>query len=357
MNQKQKKRERGSVMVFAVIIMAAMGSMLMPVLDVSMAARKKQSRVEKETKARYAEEGVLRMVDSMLGAAQPLPYDVGADVGGYAVMVRAQNSSTDPYRLVDLEVKQSKDGDLRTETLTIGSRRPTHPFFYAARVGADSSSNSTYVFKGPTYFESGFTVATTTVDITDDAESTGTIPVRAGLTVSRARRENVPPVPMPDLDPSIYQQAADVQVTSLTLVLSLAGNVLPKSGRGLAFCNSNLTVSGSLTGNHTVFVKGDLTISGAVRPILMTQPIVFLVTGDVIYTAGGTSSAFIYCKGRVRRTGGLGIPKILNGGLATEQLAMNNDGLEIRFSPYFFEDPSRLHDFKVPGFWPVAPSL
>lgn len=357
MMSKRNRKERGSVMVFAVIIMSAMGSMLLPVMDVATAARKKQNRVETETKEQYVHEGAVRLVDAMLAESQPLPYDFGVDLAGYGVSIRAKNAPSDPYRYVNVEFTRIRGAETKTESFVMGSRRSPHPFFYAARIGANSSNNSTYTFRGPTYVETGLETATTTFNITDDAESTGLIPTRAGLTIGQAKRENVPPVPMPDLDPAVYAAAADVNVTSLTLVLTLAANLFPKSGRGLAYSNSNLTVAGSLTGNHTIFVNGNLTISGAVRPILLTQPLVFLVTGDVIYTSGGTSNAFIYCKGRVRRTGGFGPPKILNGNLATEQLAMNNDGLEVRYDRYFFDDPSRLWEFKVPGFWPSQPSL
>lgn len=357
MTTLRKRRDRGSVMVFAVIIMSAMGSMLLPVMDVATASRKKQNRVETETKEQYIQDGAVRLMDAMLAETRPLPYDVALDLGGYELSMRAKNSSADPYRYVDVDITRTKGSETHVESIVLGSRRAPHPFFYAARVGANSSSNSTFKIDGPTYVESGLESASTTFEVTDDTESTGLIPSRAGLTVTGARREGVSQVPMPILDPALYAGAADVKVTTATLIATLAANLFPKSGRGLAFSNSDLTVSGSLTGNHTIFVNGDLRISGAVRPLLLTQPLVFLVTGDVIYSSGGTSNVFIYCKGRVRRVGGFGPPKILRGSLSTEQLAMNNDGLDIRFDPYFFEDPTRLWEFKVPGFWPTSPKL
>jgi len=357
MMTKEYRKDRGSVMVFAVIIMSAMGSMLLPVMDVANAARKKQNRVETETREHYVHEGAVRLVDAMLADSQPLPYDVGVDLAGYGVTIRAQNSSGDPYRYVNVNIVRIRGGDTTTESLVLGSRRTPHPFFYGACLGTATMSSSTLKVGGAAYFQSGLTMDTNTLSITGDFETTGTFPTLSSLLVGGAKRENVPPVPLATFNSADYESAADVRVTSLTLALALAGNLLPKSGRGLAYADSNLSVSGSLTGNHTVFVNGNLTINGSIRPLILTEPLVFIVNGDVIWSGGGNSNAFIYCRGTVRRTGGFSAPKILNGGLATQTFAWSNDALEINHNPYFFNDPSRLWEFKVPGFWPTQPSL
>lgn len=357
MMAKKYRKDRGSVMVFAVIIMSAMGSMLLPVMDVANAARKKQNRVETETKEQYVHEGAVRLVDAMLAESRPLPYDVGVDLAGYGVSIRAKNSAADPYRYVNVDLIRTRGSETKTESIVMGSRRAPHPFFYGARLGTATLNSATLKVGGSAYFQSGLTTDTNTLSITGDFETTGTFPTLSSLLVGGAKRENVPPVPLETFNSADYESAADVRVTSLTLALALVGNLLPKSGRGLAYADSNLSVSGSLTGNHTVFVNGNLTINGSIRPILLTQPLVFIVTGDVVWSGGGTSNAFIFCRGTVRRTGGFGPPKILNGGLATETFTWNNDALEINHNPYFFNDPSRLWDFKVPGFWPTQPSL
>ena len=357
MTTLRKRRDRGSVMVFAVIIMSAMGSMLLPVMDVATASRKKQNRVETETKEQYIQDGAVRLMDAMLAETRPLPYDVALDLGGYELSMRAKNSSADPYRYVDVDITRTKGSETQVESMVLGSRRAPHPFFYGARIGSALVTSSTFKVAGDAYFESGFGSDTNLVSIAGDLESTGALPPISGLTVSGAKRENVPPVPMPSFNSTDYESAADVRVTTLTLATALVANLLPKSGRGLAYSSSNLTVSGSLTGNHTIFVNGNLTINGSIRPILLTQPIVFIVTGDVNWTGGGTSNVFIFCRGTMRRSGGFGPAKILNGGFAAGTFNWASDGLEIHHNSFFFDDPTRLWEFKVPGFWPTRPRL
>jgi hypothetical protein len=153
------------------------------------------------------------------------------------------------------------------------------------------------------------------------------------------------PVEKFQLNDAAYADDASISTVG-SVVLNNPTNLLSLTHSQLRYHEGNLTISGVVTGEITIFVKGGAYIDNVQYATPLSR-LVVICDGDINFEAG-TSNVFIMGNGKCRMSGSNG-NRTINGAIAANELTATNNPWTINFDNYFALNSDAASRYWLPG--------
>lgn len=338
------RKDRAMVMIFVVIMMAAMSTILAASVDLGRMAVYKQKQLEREAKWKYCVDSAQALVTENLVNSGTYTQSFSQTVNGISLTISNElNSWSDPWGC-RMTAKGTLDGKLKSSILYFGKRSTVQPcqfgMFFTSKVQPDTNASVT----GDLYYAG--TIDASSVKVTGDVYSPSTsapnFSVFSGTFVGRQPGLKI------SLDDATYQSAADIS-TSGTSTLSNPTNLLSLSHSQLRYHEGNLTIKGTITGEITIFVKGSVTIQNTVQFTNILSRLVVICDGDITFSSG-SSSVFAISNGRIQGDGGKSA-RLISGSIAGKELSNTGGNWTVTFDSYFSSFSGGGERYRIPGQW------
>lgn len=352
------KKQRGGVMLFAVVMVALMTVGIVASVELASSAAILQSKREAEAKARYAFDGAVALcLTELRGAASTVPLTKHYNVGDHDVTLSVLDNSTSVSRTVFATGKVKVQGREFQFTRRLGNSMEPHPFYYAVFTNSQLDPQRAMTFgsggsNGDVMFNGGVVARANSFVVNGDYETT-TAAMPIGATVSGNQLRQARAVPMPafnvnDYDPGLVGGLLN---SVLHLVGSIVGMVFPAvEPYRLVYRNGNLNLSGNFQGKGTIVVNGDVTINGNMTYADADSRLVVIASGRVTIAAGVASYVGYYYT-PTEFVSSAAATNLTRGGIATQKLTVAGP-MNVTLDPHFWQNPSDMVKHRVPGYWP-----
>ena len=341
-----RRHKRAMVMIIVVILIAAITTIIAASVDLSRMAVYKQNQAEREAKWHYCVDSgqafVVEDLVALVGTTQSFSKTVnGIDLTVNAIPDGAWNSSTS----TQIAVTGLLEGKSRTTKLYVGKRATVQPcqfgMFFTDKFRTDLGSiNSGDVYLAGSIVADGLSQ---TGDIYSPDISAPPTNSFSGIFYGRQPRQHIV------LDDAAYLANASI-VTSGTTTLKNPTNLSLSSRSQLRYHTGNLTISGTTTGEITIYVSGTVNLSNVTNSLIVLGRLVVICNGDVFLEKGIGSDAFVICNGKVSETAPSGI-RTINGSMAGAELVNPKTGYVVNFNNYFVANPDGGIRYWLPGQW------
>lgn len=354
------KRERGSVMIFVLVILAGIAMVLLTTASLTSGALTAQQRREAEMVTRHAFEGVMVRARSDIAAQSSygptLYYGNLGDV--YCRVQISDNAFDNPHTWQG------------TGTMTYKGRNYTYTAVVPKRLrlgpnNAFGPNPFTYAIFSRTSIDlKGHTLTTGTDGENGDIGSNGSIRLSAGSRIEG----NV------EANEGIVTNSATVTGQTLPgeddiafppnpnslLYYIYRDRTIPQSdiknpnlgNRELWYCNGNLSVEGNVSGTGTIFVTGNLILDHHLRYANANARVAYIVLGNIILQSSDAKDldGYFFCLGNFESKGA-GQPRTLRNGA----IVANSFTIEAPFTatndPTIWRTPSLANYLRLPGYW------
>lgn len=345
------RRQRGSAMLFAVVLVGMMTVAILAYVQLTTSAAVVESRREAGARSRYSFEGaVQRFVTDLKMQTVTLPCTKSYIVGDHTVDLTAYDNSTAVARTVFVKGTVKVQGGNFSYERVVGNRAKPHPFYYAVFSNTNFDPTQSFTLGvndtlGDLMVNGSIVPRSNPFVINGDLESVGaTLPVGAVIKGNVMRQASSVSLPIYNKLDYALNALLTIVVNTLTS-LDFANGLLPK----LVYKLGNLTISGLITGQGTLFVDGDVTIKDNVTMANGSARIVVIATGKIKMDNSVTQVAGFYMSGNDFETPNG--PLTLTGSIAANRLVLKGP-LTVIHDPYFWDNPSEASKYKLPGFWP-----
>lgn len=365
------KRQRGSALIFVVVMLVATTTVWLATATLTNESAISQRRREAAYQAKIAVDGAIDQlrVDYLAGSIS-LPYTVTRAIGPANCTIVVNDNSGGTNTTVNgtaysfaatpksLSIVATTTTGFRTfvDTRVISTPLTALPSYYAIMTTGGITATSPIIAgfngqNGDIASNGAIVLSNASTQINGDIESASTIS-NSG-TLNGNAWPNAPSITFPGIVgfwPNVNYSFTQNQNISTGSLNGIAFPT-PSIGYWLAYCGSDLTFKGTVTGKGSLFVKGTLTISGDVTYSDSISNIAVIVQGDLI-VSGGVSNmvGYYYIGGNIsfKNPGGTTVSR---GSLVGSTLSTKGT-LNITYDPTVYNTPSEGKNLKIPGFWP-----
>ncbi len=340
-----KRKDRASVLIFCVILMAAVGTIVLTTADLGRTVYRRQALIERDAKFDYALDGLVAVYGRRLEYGDVIvPTTEAFDVGGLNFQVDLANGTGARSRFVDLAVSLDIPGYSRKRTYALGNRGKVSPTWFALGTTTDFIPTSSMNVTGDVYFAADISLAANSLGIVGDIyaqrTSFGSTPTCSGNRIQTNSLLGV------SLDSAAYKSVA-TSVTSGNQLIKILAFLSIGTFQTLLYNDGDVTFDCQYLGKGTVFVNGNVTIDKLDKTTADNVALV-IVNGNVEIRANNVD-AFIICSGNVTYSG-LGNLQ-LNGGVWASQILTGSTNWTITHNSLFWGDPKWDKLLRVPGMW------
>ncbi len=339
------KRKRAMVMIFVVIMVASITTIIAASVDFGRMASYKQHQLEREAKWQYCVDSAKALVTQDLAASSAYTQSISKTLNGVNLSISsAQDSTWNDPNGEKIVTSGTLEGKAKSSTTYMGKRATVQPpqfaLFFTNRATPDAAvtSNADIYYNG-TFDASKFRVSG---DVYSSATTSPTFMLLTGSFIGRQPGLKI------SLDDNSYYNNASVK-TSGTSTLSSPLNLLSLTHSQLRYHTGNLTITGTVTGEITVFVKGNVTIKSVSWLTTLISRLVVICDGNVSID-GGTSYAFIICNGDVTSTDS-GSSRTIYGSIAGANFVDTQSTYRVVYDNYFNTNQSGGYRYWLPGQW------
>ena len=328
-------------MIIVVILIAAITTIIAASVDLSRMAVYKQSQSEREAKWQYCVESGQAFVVEDLVALADTTQSFAKTVNGINLAVSCSpdsfwNSGTSTL----ITVTGSLDGKSRTTRDYVGKRTKVNPCQFAMYFTTTFAHTIALNVTGDVYMAG--TIDASRLTLAGDLYCPNvTAPILASHTGSYVGRQ---PGQSIVLDSAKYL-AEVISPTSGTLTLNNPTGVGTLIHSDLRHHTGDLTVSGTATGEITIFVNGNVTIDNLVESVLPLGRLVVICKGNVTLL-GSRCDVFVICDGDVDWK-----CDVVNGSVSGSTFTKSKPGSVMNFDSYFVSTPSSGFRYYIPGQW------
>jgi len=340
-----KRQKRAMVMIVVVILIAAITTIIAASVDLSRMAVYKQNQAEREAKWQYCVDSAKAMVVEDMVGLVGTTQSFSKTVNGIDLAIGATpDLGWNPYTSSQISVKGNLEGNIRLTTVYAGKRSTVQPCQFGLYFTDIFDPDSLIDLTGDAYLARSINASQLLIagDIyCPDAAG----PKVAGQTGSYIGRQ---PGQKIALDDSTYASKATI-TTSGTMTLKNPTNLLSLSQSELRFHKGHLTITGSTTGEITVYVQGSVTIKNITNSVMILGRLVVICNGDA-QIENGVSDVFLICNGKISSSKASGT-RTINGSLAGIEFSNTTSGYTIKFDNYFVANPDGGFRYWLPGQW------
>ena len=339
------RQKRAIVMIFVVLMMSAMATILLASVDMGRMAVFKQKQQERDTKWQYCLDSAKAYVIQSLLDTASTTQSLSLTVNGVDLSIScAADSSFGGANGCKITVTGTIDGKPRTSTLSIGKLMTVNPCTFAAYFVTKFQPTGTAALAGDLYYGGTFdgSQLSLTGNVYSTAASAPTIASFPGTFYGRQ------PTPKIALNDTAYAAAASI-ITSGSTTLSNPVNLLSLSQSQLRYHTGNLTITGTVTGEMTIFVQGSVVIDNVTPLTNILSRLVIICDGDIQF-APGTSGVFAVASGKIQLSTSTGTCTV-NGSIAGTEFSNTGDAFSVNFDNYFLTTRSGGFRYWLPGQW------
>ena len=345
------KKRRGSVMIFSVVLMAAITTVIATTLDLARIVELRQHQSEREAKWRFAVDGIQAITQVNTEKLHEYNQQSNISINNIDFDYRVNEDPSQGNKMMVGTVSGVLEGNSRQETFQFGKRSQINPFWFLLSTTNPFSINrdmKTYdgdlVLRDKvTFYSDSNIIGNRTGDVYTSRSN-----LSSDFNRFNSYLYNQPFVGDP-IDLTLYKQTALSVLTGGT-VLKNINNARIDTPAALFYVNGDLTVLGTYRGDATYVVAGNLIIDGFRPSDAASDRVVFVVAGDV-YMTSATSRCFIYSSGSLMRSGSGSSARILTGAVHCSSLNLPGIPAEFYFDSYFVDEPTKAADYFIPGFW------
>jgi hypothetical protein len=344
------KKRRGSVMIFAVVLMAAITTVISTTLDLARIVELRQHQAEREANWRFAVDGIKAIAQVQAEKQHNYQQSFSQTINGIAFTVGAVESKTSTGMMV-ATVSGDLDGKSRQESFQFGKRSQVNPFWFVLST-TDSfnlnkdvkAMNGDLVLRNQISFQGGsLFIGNSKGDIYTSKSS-----LPANFTQYLAKYYSQPNIG-DVIDLPMYQlNAQSVIAGGKSLISPVHPNI--DTPAQLLYVDGNLNASGTYQGDATYVVAGDLTLDRFVPRNGTSDRVVFVVNGNV-YLTSNASRCFVYAKGFIGKSGSGSSAVILTGSAHCSGLNLPGAPGEFYYDNFFLNNQSMAANYFIPGFW------
>lgn len=337
---KANRGKRASIMIFAVVTMAAVGTILMASLDLGRLAYLKTKSFERKLRYRFH-------VDSIRADYEEKLYREGASSinltlennGIRSECVGQVDSAWENPRAYSISISSLFDQKTVVKVVKIGKRAMFNAGDFGFAAGTFTTAKDVKVdgdsYVGSTYSAHKFEVDG---DLYGQAATDSFADIHSGDYIGSQ------PKPRVVLNSAAYQAVADTTTSGTRSMVNPSFGLLGLSSKTY-YHTGTFTITGTYSGKATIFVNGNVTVNN-LKPFLPTDHVVIICTGTMSL-AGRDITAVLISGGTVvtPATGKIEIA----GSLVTNTLTATQD-LDIAMDEFLL-DPLLPGFFRLPGSW------
>jgi hypothetical protein len=345
-------------MLFVVVMVALMTIGVLASVQLTTSAAALQSKREAEARAKLAFEGAVQFcLTEYRAKTVTIPATRAYSVGDQTVSLTVADNAGAIPRTLRFDGETKVQGRRLTFTRTTGNALDPHPFYYALFSNATLDPMRPMTFgaagtRGDVNLNGGVMTRANPFVVHGDYESTtAASPIGSSVSGNRllqARTVQFPGVNAGDYNPGLIGGL----LNALTLILgNLVGRVFPTvEPFQLLYRGGNLSLSGEFSGKGTVFVAGDVTISGNMTYANADSRLVVIATGRITIGAGVTNYVGFYYT-PTEFVSSATATTLTSGSIAAQKLTVNGP-MTIVHDPSFWDQPELGVKHRIPGLWP-----
>lgn len=344
-------KQRGSALIFVLAMVFSITSMVLvtAAMTRSVSDRNEISHRSAQEKLSLAGSKAFVLAKSKDDSIA-LGSNYTVNIAGENFTVRAADSSAVTKRTYAVSITGSTRSKSTAMTGMTGTRRTSHPLYYALWVGGTLNDSGSKILTVNT--DNGFVYANI-IAKTGTATLSSDVVYGTSSTVATVPYGEVEKV----VEPFFSFRAADY---SAALPLPILTSSLPNPVLGLLsglyyptfYREGKLDVSGTITGTGIIFVNGDLTVTANLAYALASTRVVFVVSGDM--TVSPTVTDFVghfYVAGKVDLQQNALLK--LNRGTIACAGDLTYREFTVTPDPYFLNEEGEAAKYRMPGFWPT----
>lgn len=330
------------IMLFVAILMVGVTTILAASVDLSKTAYLKQKQAEREAKWQYCvDSGKALATENFFQGSQTQTFS--QTINNVALTIATSTDTWATYGC-KADISGVLDGKSRSSRIYLGRRSTIQPCQFGVFCTEMIEPSSTVTVKGDIYFPEKTTAES--IAVTGDAYS----PLTSNLSFSSLSGAFYGKQPKftYNLDATAYYNSASTRTSGTTTVNGLL-SLLTLTKSVLRYHSGDLTLKGTITGEFTIFVNGNITLQNPRTLTSLISRLVIICNGNV-YIKGGTTDAFIICSGNVTSDGSGG-DRTVNGSIAASQFLATDSNWTVKFDSYFVDYTAGGERYWIPGQW------
>jgi hypothetical protein len=331
------------VMIFVVILIAAVTTIIAASVDLGRMAGYKQKQSEREAKWQYCVESGEAFVTEDLVALADTNQNFFKTVNGINLTVAAAPDLSWNYLTsTKVSVTAILDGKTRTTNSYLGKRSTVNPCEFGMYFTNVFSPNSSITIAGDAFLEGSIDASQLSItgDIYSPSATAPTVASQTGSFIGHQSGQTI------QLDDATYSSAASITTSGAT-TLSNPTNASLGLRSQLRYHTGDLTIKGTVTGEITIYVSGSVNLSPITNAPGGFSRLVVICNGDVLLNIG-TINAFVIASGRIRSSLKIGTRNV-TGSLAATELSGTNQDYIVSFDDYFSTTPFSGYRYWIPG--------
>ena len=340
-----KHRKRAMVMIFVVILMVAVTTIIAASVDLGRMAAYKQKQSEREAKWEYCVDSAKSLVVENLTSYASVIQSFSQTVNGIPLLISsAPTPSWNFTTSTKVTVAGTLDNKVRSTNVFVGKRTSVNPFLFDMYFTSKFNPNNVVQLNSDLFLPSTYDLTYT--QLTGDCYATqATSPSFSSFSGSFFGRQ---PTEQFQFNDAAYAANASISTVG-NLTLNNPTNLLSLAHSQLRYHDGTLVISGTVTGEITIFVKGAAYIDNVTCLASPLSRLVVICDGDINFEAG-TSNVFIMGNAKCRMSGSAG-NRIINGSVAAKELTATNYPWTVNFDNYFVLFPDGANRYWLPGSW------
>lgn len=339
-------------MIFAVVLVVSMTTAILATVYLTSSIGRDERIYEDQVRMKFAIDGASEQIaqDYASGALTVLPSSRTVNVNGVSGTYTITDNSANIPHTLSISGTVSWHGRSITEAKVVGMRKMPSPFYYALFVNGALTSSAALVTgsagsNGDVCANGIVSLLGTGSTINGDLESSGAQTIGT-TSVTGTQFPGSTAVTFPTVSAATYSAAANQTVSKG----SVNGFTFGSTGGNyyLVYCSSaSVSISGTMSGYGTIFVNGNVTISGPITYANQTTRVAIIASGTITFTSSGPHSGYFYGGACILPVGGITISK---GALVVGSLTTTTAPITITSDPSVWLDSTQGTKHRLPGF-------
>lgn len=345
------RKDFGGIFPMVLILTVALATVISVILPMSTHASERQSRLQEEFLMDEMFESILDKVEIDIvktGSLVALPYTASTTgLGGNISVTVSDNSGSLPKSvLVTADISRFDVTKTYSRVVPINLISPLTAYALACSSTINQSKTLTITGADAAIYSTGAYTISQNLISTGDLELASTISDFSKVSVGGLIRSGVSVLTMPNIT------ATDYSAIATNMALSSVGNISFSGGPPYPcyYFASNLTLTGgTVTGIGTVYVDGDVTISGNYS--YSAEAKMVIIAKKISISSSTTAIVgMLFCDNSLSLSGTSALT--MDGAIWTRAAIALNRPITLAYDNTAWANPSMAKDLRIPGYWP-----
>lgn len=354
-NLPRARRQQGSALGFVIVLLLASTTMVVAIAELATHLRVRVTKEEEKVGAKNIARGLAEVVRSELFYGMvSVPVNKMYSYREQDWHVTAVNNDANIKNTLLLTLTRTSGGETVTHQLVVPKLGSWFDYALASNSPESESVQvrvGTLTSPGDCYINGNVSFSHPLSRIEGDLECSGSL-TSPSLTVTGRTLTSSPGLAFPSISSATYLSAAD-RVIDQPGGTSFLSSITFMKPYELVFVDDDLDVSGIVSGTGTLYVRGDVDVSGSIIYLLSSSRLVIIATGDITVNASSAPlvSGYFFTRGRFHVRGGGGSSVLLTGAVVADNVRFDRP-ITIAYDSTVKTDRNAAVRFKLPGFWP-----